>query len=54
VDINVACVPSFEGLNVVDFINFAREHPQCLEYLPDEQDWLHLDKHWICDVLYTL
>jgi hypothetical protein len=54
VDINVACVPSFDGLNVVDFIHFARDHPQCLEFLPDEQDLLHLDKHWICDVLFTL
>jgi hypothetical protein len=25
-----------------------------LRFLPDEQDWLHLDKHWICDVMYTL
>jgi hypothetical protein len=22
--------------------------------LPDEADWLHLDKKWITDVLYTL
>ena len=39
---------------MVDFVNFAKDHPQCLEFLPDEQDWLHLDKKWICDVLYTL
>ena len=21
--------------------------------MPDEKDWNHLDKKWICDVLYT-
>jgi hypothetical protein len=25
-----------------------------LQHLPDEQDWLHLDKKWICDLLYSL
>jgi hypothetical protein len=25
-----------------------------LKYLPDEKDWLHLEKKWICDILYTL
>lgn len=23
-------------------------------FLPDEEDLLHLDKKWICDILYTL
>jgi hypothetical protein len=21
--------------------------------LPDERDWNHIDKKWLCDVLYT-
>ena len=25
-----------------------------LKYLPEEKDWNHLDKHWLCDILYTL
>ena len=25
-----------------------------LRYLPDERDWVHLDKHWICDIMYTV
>ena len=24
-----------------------------MKYLPDEKDWNHLDKKWVCDVLYT-
>jgi hypothetical protein len=22
--------------------------------LPEERDWVHLDKHWICDALFTI
>ena len=25
-----------------------------LQYLPDPRDWVHNDKKWVCDVLYTL
>jgi hypothetical protein len=25
-----------------------------MRYLPDENDWNHLDKKWVCDVLYTM
>ena len=28
-------------------------NPSLLKFLPDEKDWNHLDKKWICDVLYT-
>lgn len=24
-----------------------------LRLLPDERDWDHIDKKWVCDVLYT-
>jgi hypothetical protein len=25
-----------------------------LKYLPDESDWYHIDKKWLCDTLYTI
>ena len=25
-----------------------------LKFLPDPRDWVHMDKKWICDLLYTL
>ena len=25
-----------------------------MKLLPDEKDWNHLDKKWVCDVLYTM
>jgi hypothetical protein len=25
-----------------------------LKYLPDSRDWVHIDKKWLCDVMYSL
>ena len=36
-----------------DFLQHARRKPALLRFLPDEKDWHHLDKKWVCDVLYT-
>ena len=37
-----------------DFLNYARTRPALLKHLQDERDWVHMDKGWICDLLYTL
>lgn len=50
----VSAVPHIEGLTVEDFLNYAKDKPNLLRYLPDERDWLHIDRKWLCDVLYTL
>jgi len=50
----VAAVPQIEGLSVEDFLNFAKGKAKLLRHLPDESGWNHLDKKWICDVLFTL
>jgi hypothetical protein len=50
----VSAVPQIDGLSVQDFLNYARLSPQLLMYLPDEKDWVNIDKKWLCDVLYTL
>jgi hypothetical protein len=49
----VAAVPQIEGLSMTEFNVFARNRPELLRYLPDEDDWRHLDKKWVCDVLFT-
>ena len=49
----MAAVPQIEGLTVEDFLQHARRKPALLRFLPDEKDWHHLDKKWVCDVLYT-
>lgn len=53
-DVKVAAVPQLEGLSAAEFLKLAKSKPRTLRYLPNERDWLHLDKHWICDVLFTL
>ena len=53
-DVKVSAVPKIEGLTIEDFLDYASKKKSLLSYLPEQRDWLHLDKHWICDVLYTL
>ena len=50
----MAAVPQIEGLSVEDFLNFVKGKAKLLRHLPDESSWNHLDKKWICDVLFTL
>jgi hypothetical protein len=50
----VAVVPQIEGLTVDNFIAYARGNPQLLKFLPDERGWNHIDKKWVCDVIYTV
>ena len=50
----IAAVPQIEGLSTIDFLDFARDKPQLILYLPDEHDWNHIDKKWLCDVTIPL
>ena len=50
----VSAVPHIEGLTVEDFLEHAKNKPQLLRYLPNERDWLHIDRQWVCDMLFTL
>jgi hypothetical protein len=52
--VKVAVVPQIEGLSVDDFIKHARDKPNITKVLPDERGWNHVDKKWLCDVVYTL
>ncbi len=47
-------MPQIDGLTVEDFLKFARSRAALMRFLPDEKDWNHIDKKWVCDVLYTL
>jgi hypothetical protein len=50
----VSAVPQIEGLTVEDILEFARGKASILKHLPDERDWVHIDRKWVCDVVYTL
>ena len=47
-------VPQIEGLRVDDFMEYANSHPALLRYLPNERDWLHVDKEWVCNILNSV
>jgi hypothetical protein len=52
--VKVAAVPQIEGLTVSNFLEYARGDESLLKHLPDPRDWVHIDKKWVCDLLYTL
>jgi hypothetical protein len=52
--VKVAAVPQIDGLTIENFHTHARKKQSLLKLLPDEKDWHHLDKKWLCDVLYTV
>jgi len=41
-------------LTLADLLAYAKSKPMILTFLPDEMDWNHLDRHWVCDVIYTV
>ena len=49
----VAAIHHYTGLTIEALLALAKRDPDLVSYLPDEQDWVHLDKQWIADVLYT-
>jgi hypothetical protein len=51
--VKVAAIPHIAGMTTEVLLNYAKAHEELKSYLPDEQDWVHLDKQWIADVLYT-
>ena len=50
----MASVHQIEGLTVEDILEMSRSKIQLLKYLPDERDWDHMDRKWLCDVIYSL
>ncbi len=50
----VSSVPQIEGLTVEDILGMFRVNNSFLRHIPDERDWVHLDRKWLCDVLFTI
>ena len=47
-------MPQIEGLTVTNILEYAKNNRVLLKHIPDPRDWVHIDKKWVCDVLYTL
>ncbi len=37
-----------------DILALFRANKRLMRYTPNERDWIHIDRKWICDVLFTL
>ena len=53
-DIQVLNVPQYEGLSIDRILEKGQEHPQVVNYLPDERDIERLPRSFIVNVTYTL
>jgi hypothetical protein len=42
--VKISAIPQIEGLSTQNFLDYARTNQQLLAYLPDEKDWVHIDK----------
>ncbi len=51
---SVSSVPQIEGLTIDDILGLFQGNARLLKHIPDERDWVHMDRKWICDVLFTL
>ncbi len=50
----VSAVPYIPGLSNADLLQFAIQSKPVQRYVPELTDWVHLERKWLCDVLYTL
>ena len=46
-------VPQYETLSVKQIKTFIAEHDECLQFLPEEQEWDKLPKSWFCNIINT-
>ena len=47
-------VPLYKALKTDHIFTKIREHPQVLDYLPEEQDWGRLPRQFICNIAHTI
>lgn len=50
----VSAVPQIEGLTIENILESYKGNRLVLRHIPDERDWVHIDKKWLCDVIFTL
>ena len=52
--VKVSAFTHIEVLTLDSFIQLAQIKPNLFIYLPNERDRLHIDRDWVCDLLYTM
>jgi hypothetical protein len=51
-EVKLSHVPMIEGLQISELLKYG--DGKFASYFPDLKDWVHVDRKWLCDVLYTL
>jgi hypothetical protein len=51
-EVKISSVPMIDGLQLSEILNYGDGKYDC--YFPDKKDWVHVDRKWLCDVLFTL
>ena len=53
--IKLSHVPFIEGLAIKDILDYTTGKENLVKHLPDrDNQWTHVDRKWLCDVIYTL
>ena len=47
-------IPAYEGLTLKDIAEFAQDHPQVNDYLPDGKEVMKMSKQWISNVIHSV
>ena len=47
-------IPAYEGLTLKDIAEFAQDHPQVNDYLPDGKEVMKMSKQWIANVIHSV
>jgi hypothetical protein len=52
--VSVSAVPQIEDLTVKDILGLCQGNQRVLKHIPDERYWVHIDRKWLCDVIFSL
>ena len=50
----LSSVPVIEGLTIEQLLKYAEGVDKVKAYVPDLKDWVHVDRKWLCDIIYTI
>ena len=52
--VKISSVPVIEGLTIEELLKYAERVEKVKRYVPDLKEWVHVDRKWLCDIIYTL
>jgi hypothetical protein len=52
--VKVSRVPVIEGLTIEQLLKYAEGVDKVKAYVPELKEWVHVDRKWLCDIIYTI